>query len=123
MNQLHPRSYFWILLLTTRSPLTYCTRYRDVLLNVTIEGFDLIIELQLHFKDVLLQKETNHRTYEYLRTLGWEKVGTGSLPPCPTASRHVSPRPPTTHVLVRSTAPHYGRPHLTTAAARTPRTK
>lgn len=49
--------------------------YRDVLLNLKIEGFEMIVELQLHFKDIERQKAANHRTYEYLRTLGWEKVG------------------------------------------------
>ena len=50
------------------------THSRDVLLNLVVEGCELIMELQLHFKNILEMKEENHRTYELLSTLGWEKV-------------------------------------------------
>merc|ERR1712070_693924 len=47
--------------------------YRDVLLNITIEGCDMVMELQLHLKDVIAVKEGAHRIYDLLRTSGWEK--------------------------------------------------
>ena len=47
--------------------------YRDVLLNITIEGCDMVVELQLHLKDVIAVKEGAHRIYDMLRTAGWEK--------------------------------------------------
>ena len=47
--------------------------YRDVLLNVTVEGCEMVMELQLHLKDVIAVKEEAHRIYDFLRTLGWEK--------------------------------------------------
>lgn len=46
--------------------------YRDVLLNVTVEGCDLVMELQLHLKEIIAVKEEAHRIYDFLRTLGWE---------------------------------------------------
>ena len=48
--------------------------YRDVLLNLTIEGCDMVMELQLHFKDILAIKQQAHRIYDFLRTLGWDKA-------------------------------------------------
>ena len=48
--------------------------YRDVLLNITIEGCDMVMELQLHFKDILAIKQQAHRIYDFLRTLGWDKA-------------------------------------------------
>ena len=32
--------------------------YRDLLLNITVEGFDMIFELQMHFKDIITIKES-----------------------------------------------------------------
>ena len=48
--------------------------YRDVLLNLRIKGIgcDMIMELQLHLRDIIKLKEAGHRTYDFLRTLGWE---------------------------------------------------
>ena len=48
--------------------------YRDLLLNITVEGCEMVMELQLHLKDVIAVKEEAHRIYDFLRTLGWEKV-------------------------------------------------
>jgi len=45
--------------------------YRDVLLNITVQGCDMVIELQLHLKDVIAVKSEAHRIYDFLRTLGW----------------------------------------------------
>ena len=47
--------------------------YRDVLLNVKVEGCEMVMELQLHLKDVIAVKEEAHRIYDMLRTFGWEK--------------------------------------------------
>jgi len=45
--------------------------YRDVLLNLTVEGCAMVMELQLHLKDVIAVKEQAHRIYDFMRTLGW----------------------------------------------------
>ena len=37
--------------------------YRDVLLNVVVDGCDMVMELQLHLRDVIAIKKIGHRTY------------------------------------------------------------
>ena len=37
--------------------------YRDVLLNLKVVGYDLVMELQLHLKDVIALKKGGHRIY------------------------------------------------------------
>ena len=37
--------------------------YRDLLLNLKVVGYDLVMELQLHLKDVIALKEGGHRIY------------------------------------------------------------
>mmetsp|Transcript_11962 Transcript_11962/g.21192 ORF Transcript_11962/g.21192 Transcript_11962/m.21192 type:complete len:436 (-) Transcript_11962:48-1355(-) len=48
--------------------------YRDVMLNLTVRSVadGLVVELQLHLRDIILLKDEEHRIYELLRTLGWE---------------------------------------------------
>ena len=36
---------------------------RDVLLNLTVKGCPLVMELQLHLKDVIKLKKAGHRIY------------------------------------------------------------
>ena len=36
--------------------------YRDVLLNLKVAGSDMVMELQLHLRDIVELKEIGHRT-------------------------------------------------------------
>ena len=46
--------------------------YRDLLLNLRIEGCDgLIVELQQHFDHIISIKEDSHKIYVLLRAAGW----------------------------------------------------
>jgi len=46
--------------------------YRDVLVNFLMEGCDLILELQLHFEDIIAIKKESHKFYVLLRAAGWD---------------------------------------------------
>ena len=39
--------------------------YMDVLLNITVEGCEMVMELQLHLKDVIDIKAESHRICEW----------------------------------------------------------
>ena len=44
--------------------------YRDMLLNVRLEGSDHVGELQLHLRTIIDIKEAAHRTYALMRAVG-----------------------------------------------------
>ena len=46
--------------------------YRDMLLNVKLEGSEHVGELQLHLQSIIDIKEAAHRTYALMRAVGWE---------------------------------------------------
>jgi hypothetical protein len=46
--------------------------YRDMLLNVKLEGTEHVGELQLHLRTIIDIKEAAHRTYALMRSVGWE---------------------------------------------------
>ena len=46
--------------------------YRDMLLNVRLEGSDHVGELQLHLRTIIDIKEAAHRTYALMRRVGWQ---------------------------------------------------
>ena len=48
--------------------------YVDALLNVKIEGVEMIVELQLHLEDVISLKEEAHKIYDLMRAAGWDGV-------------------------------------------------
>ena len=70
--------------------------YRDVLLNLKVAGCDVVMELQLHLKDVIALKQDGHRIYGESATEGarltnvyaWKSPRFGSPEP------HVTPRAP-----------------------------
>ena len=47
--------------------------YRDVMLNVEMDGH--VCELQLHLKALIAIKSQAHRIYGILRSVGWEEEG------------------------------------------------
>ena len=59
--------------------------YRDMLLNLTLNGSKHVGELQLHLRDIIDIKEAAHRTYALMRAVGWEvSGGVGcAVPPLP----------------------------------------
>jgi len=46
--------------------------YKDLLLNVKLEGSDHVGELQLHLQSIIDIKPACHRTYALMRAVGWE---------------------------------------------------
>jgi len=46
--------------------------YRDMLLNVMLDGGEHVCELQLHLKPIIAIKPAAHRTYALMRSVGWE---------------------------------------------------
>jgi len=46
--------------------------YKDMLLNVRLEGSDHVGELQLHLAPIIEVKPACHRTYALMRAVGWE---------------------------------------------------
>ena len=46
--------------------------YKDLLLNVKLEGSEHVGELQLHLQSIIDIKPACHRTYALMRAVGWE---------------------------------------------------
>lgn len=46
--------------------------YRDILMNVTIAGCALVLELQLHLQDIVRYKKEAHKIYDLARAAGWD---------------------------------------------------